>query len=78
TYILLPSFEKLKCEKVLYAHASRILLHDTNPGCARALMLKHGDRYVWITQPAIPLSTEEMDSVYALPYQRVPHQAYSN
>ena len=47
-------------------------------GCARALMQKHGDRYVWINPPAIPLSTEEMDSVFALPYKRVPHPAYGN
>ncbi len=39
---------------------------------------KHGDRYVWINLPAIPLSTEEMDSVFALPYKRVPHPAYGN
>jgi len=76
TYVLLPSFEKVKNDKVLYAHASRILHHETNPGCARALMQKHGDRYIWINPPAIPLSTEEMDSVFALPYQRVPHPAY--
>lgn len=41
-------------------------------------MQKHGDRYVWINPPAIPLSTEEMDSVFALPYKRVPHPAYGN
>ncbi|PVZ85139.1 YgiQ family radical SAM protein [Serratia sp. S1B] len=76
TYVLLPSFEKVKADKVLYAHTSRILHHETNPGCARALMQKHGDRYVWINPPAIPLSTSEMDSVFALPYQRVPHPAY--
>ncbi|ATI64500.1 YgiQ family radical SAM protein [Edwardsiella tarda] len=76
TYVLLPSFEKVKGDKVMYAHASRILHHETNPGCARALMQKHGDRYVWVNPPAIPLSTEEMDSVYALPFQRVPHPAY--
>jgi uncharacterized radical SAM protein YgiQ len=76
TYVLLPSYEKVKNDKIMYAHASRILHHETNPGCARALMQKHGDRYVWINPPAIPLSTEEMDSVFALPYQRVPHPAY--
>jgi len=76
TYVLLPSYEKVKGDKVLYAHASRILHHETNPGCARALMQKHGDRYIWINPPAIPLSTDEMDAVFALPYQRVPHPAY--
>jgi uncharacterized radical SAM protein YgiQ len=76
TYVLLPSYEKVSSDTVLYAHASRILHHETNPGCARALMQKHGDRYVWINPPAIPLSTEEMDGVFALPFQRVPHPAY--
>ncbi|MCW2479234.1 YgiQ family radical SAM protein, partial [Candidatus Symbiopectobacterium sp. NZEC135] len=76
TYVLLPSFEKVNNDKVMYAHASRILHHETNPGSARALMQKHGDRYVWINPPAIPLQTDEMDAVYALPYQRVPHPSY--
>ncbi|WP_346826264.1 YgiQ family radical SAM protein [Serratia inhibens] len=76
TYVLLPSFEKVKADKVLYAHTSRILHHETNPGCARALMQSHGDRYVWINPPAIPLTTPEMDSVFALPYQRIPHPSY--
>ncbi|CNG87238.1 YgiQ family radical SAM protein [Yersinia massiliensis] len=76
TYVLLPSYEKVKADKVLYAHTSRILHHETNPGCARALMQKHGDRYIWINPPAIPLSTDEMDSVFGLPYQRVPHPSY--
>ena len=78
TYVLLPSYEKVKADKVLYAHASRILHHETNPGCARALMQKHGERYIWVNPPAIPLSTEEMDSVFALPYKRVPHPSYGN
>ena len=37
TYVKLPAFERVKEDKVLYAHASRILHHETNPGCARAL-----------------------------------------
>lgn len=76
TYVLMPSFEKVKNDKVLYAHASRIVHHETNPGCARALMQKHGDRFIWLNPPAIPLTTSEMDSVFALPFQRVPHPAY--
>jgi hypothetical protein len=68
----------VKGDKVLYAHASRILHHETNPGCARALMQKHGERYIWVNPPAIPLSTEEMDSVFALPYKRVPHPSYGD
>ncbi|WP_348686073.1 YgiQ family radical SAM protein [Aeromonas bestiarum] len=76
TYVKLPAFERVKQDKVLYAHASRILHHETNPGCARALSQAHGDRIVWVNPPAFPLETDEMDGVFGLPYQRVPHPAY--
>lgn len=76
TYIQLPSFEKVSQDKILYAHASRIMHQETNPGCARALAQYHGERLVWINPPAYPLTTEEIDSVFGLPYQRVPHPAY--
>ena len=78
SYILLPSYEKVKADKVLYAHASRVLHLETNPGCARALAQRHGDRLLWVNPPAIPLSTDEMDGVFALPYQRIPHPVYGN
>ncbi|MGB6187279.1 MAG: YgiQ family radical SAM protein [Aeromonas molluscorum] len=76
TYVKLPAFERVKEDKVLYAHASRILHHETNPGCARALAQSHGDRIIWVNPPAFPLETDEMDGVFGLPYQRVPHPAY--
>jgi len=76
TYIQLPSFEKVSQDKILYAHASRIMHQETNPGCARALAQYHGERLVWINPPAYPLTTEEIDTVFGLPYQRVPHPAY--
>ncbi|MFM4853320.1 YgiQ family radical SAM protein [Aeromonas caviae] len=78
TYVKLPAFERVKEDKVLYAHASRILHHETNPGCARALFQAHGDRIIWVNPPAFPLETDEMDGVFGLPYQRVPHPAYGN
>ena len=76
TAIRLPSFEKVSTDRVLYAHASRILHLEANPGNARALVQRHGDRDVWINPPPIPLSTEEMDGVYELPYQRIAHPRY--
>jgi radical SAM superfamily enzyme YgiQ (UPF0313 family) len=54
---------------VLYAHASRILHLEANPGNARALVQKHGDVDVWLNPPPIPLTTKEMDWVYDRPYQ---------
>lgn len=76
TFIRLPDFEQVKKDPVLYAHANRVLHLETNPGNARALVQKHGNRYVWMNRPPIPLSTEEMDYVFDLPYARVPHPAY--
>jgi uncharacterized radical SAM protein YgiQ len=76
--IRLPAFEQVKDDPVLYAHASRILHLESNPGNARALVQRHGDRDVWLNPPPIPLKTAEMDAVYELPYQRVPHPRYGD
>jgi len=76
TYVKLPAFEQVSVNKPLYAHASRILHQETNPGCARAIFQRHGDRHIWVNPPAFPLTTEEMDAVFGLPYQRVPHPVY--
>ncbi len=75
-FILLPSYEKVRNDTVLYAHTSRVLHLETNPANARPLAQKHGDRYLWINPPAIPLQTEELDAVFELPFQRVPHPVY--
>src|SRR5690606_7941085 len=78
TYIRLPSFEAVSGDPVLYAHASRILHHEANPGNGRALVQAHGHRDVWINPPPIPLRSEEMDRVYELPYTRLPHPSYGD
>jgi uncharacterized radical SAM protein YgiQ len=76
TVIRLPSFEKVRNDRVLYSHASRVLHLETNPGNARSLVQKHGDVDLWLNPPPVPLSTEEMDYVYGMPFRRVPHPAY--
>ncbi|WP_407674646.1 YgiQ family radical SAM protein [Paraliomyxa miuraensis] len=76
TVIRLPAFEAVRGDPVLYAHASRILHAESNPHNARCLVQRHGDRDVWVNPPPIPLTTEEMDRVFELPYTRVPHPSY--
>ena len=80
--IRLPSYEQVRSDPVLYAHANRVLHLETNPGNARALVQAHGEgstsRDVWITPPPIPLTTAEMDFVFDLPYARSPHPAYAD
>ena len=80
--IRLPSYEQVRADPVLYAHANRVLHLETNPGNARALVQAHGEgataRDVWINPPPIPLTTAEMDHVFDLPYARSPHPAYAD
>ncbi len=78
TVIRLPSYDKVRNDRALYAHASRVLHLETNPGNARALVQQHEGKDVWLNPPPIPLSTDEMDYVFAMPFQRVPHPSYKN
>ena len=78
TVIRLPAYEQVKSDNVLYAHANRVLHLETNPGNARALVQRHGERDVWINPPPIPLTTPEMDQVFDLPYARSPHPSYAD
>jgi uncharacterized radical SAM protein YgiQ len=74
--IRMPSCEAVAADPVLYAHASRILHLESNPGNARALVQRHADTDVWLNPPPIPLTTQEMDWVYERPYARAPHPFY--
>ena len=76
--IRMPSFEQVSADAVLYAHASRILHLESNPGNARALVQRHGTQELWLNPPPIPLSTPDMDAIYELPYARRPHPSYGD
>jgi uncharacterized radical SAM protein YgiQ len=78
TVIRLPSFEKVRNDAILYAHSNRVLHLETNPGNARALVQAHEGRDLWMNPPAQPLTTEEMDYVFGMPFTRVPHSAYGD
>ncbi|MFN5572694.1 MAG: YgiQ family radical SAM protein [Bradyrhizobium sp.] len=76
--IRLPSCEQVEQDKEAYARASRVLHRESNPGNARPLVQRHGDRDLWLNPPPIPLTMAEMDSVYDLPYARAPHPSYGD
>ncbi|MCR5858851.1 YgiQ family radical SAM protein [Mesorhizobium sp. J428] len=78
TVIRLPSFEQVETDKDAYARASRVLHREANPGNARPLVQRHGDRDLWLNPPPIPLTSDEMDAVYDLPYARAPHPSYGD
>ncbi len=76
--VRLPSFEQVEKDPELYARASRVLHRESNPGNARPLVQKHGERELWVTPPPIPITTPEMDGIYELPYARAPHPSYGD
>ena len=78
TVVRLPSFEQVTADREAYARASRVLHRESNPGNARPLVQRHGDRELWVSPPPIPLTMQEMDAVYELPYARAPHPAYGD
>ena len=76
--IRLPAYEQVLEDKEAYARASRVLHRESNPGNARPLVQRHGDRDLWLNPPPIPLTMAEMDAVYDLPYARAPHPSYGD
>ena len=76
TVIRLPSWDEVKKDPALYAHANRVFHLEANPHNARCLVQKNGDTDVWVNPPAFPLTTAEMDRIYELPYQKMPHPAH--
>ena len=76
TALRLPGYEQVQGDPVLYAHASRLAHLESNPGNARPLVQRHGDKELWVNPPPLPLTTPELDGVYDLPFARAPHPAY--
>ncbi len=76
--VRLPAYEAVKDDPILYAQASRVLHLESNPGNARPLVQRHGDRELWLNPPPIPLATPEMDWVFDLNYARAPHPTYGD
>ena len=74
--VMVPSFEEVKSDKVRYAEAFKIQYDEQDPIRGNILVQPHGNRYLVQNPPALPLTVEEMDRVYALPYQRTYHPVY--
>jgi uncharacterized radical SAM protein YgiQ len=75
-FILLPSFDEVKADKLAFVEATRLIHINTNPLNAKTLVQYHERQAVVVNPPALPLSEAEMDHVYGLPYTRRPHPSY--
>ncbi len=76
--VLLPSFEQVSSDKAAFAEMTRTIYHETNPYNARRLVQYYGREAVVVNPPAWPLTEEEMDRIYDLPFTRLPHPSYGN
>jgi uncharacterized radical SAM protein YgiQ len=75
-YAELPSFEEISASKEEFNKAFVIASNEANPYFGKRLVQKHGDRYLLVNPPAMPLNAEELDAVYALPFERRVHPSY--
>jgi len=74
--LVLPSFEEVKADKRKFAQATKVIHQETNPLNAKTLVQFHDRQAVVCNPPALPISQEDMDRVYGLPYTRKPHPMY--
>ena len=74
--IVLPSFQEIKTDRFAFAKATKIIHQETNPLNARRLVQYHDRQAVVANPPGLPISQEDMDRVYGLPFTRKPHPMY--
>jgi uncharacterized radical SAM protein YgiQ len=75
--LVLPSYDEVLVDKAKFAEMSKLFQYETNPFNGRPLLQAHGDQAVYFNPPALPLSEGEMDGLYDLPFERLPHPAYT-
>ena len=74
--LVLPAMEEVAADRAAYARAFNLQYDEQDPVRGRSLCQKHGKRYLLQNPPDMPLSREELDRVYALPYERAWHPMY--
>jgi uncharacterized radical SAM protein YgiQ len=73
----LPAFEAVATDLAAYNTAFRLAAHEASPFNGKVLAQRHGERWLVVNPPALPLTEAELDRIYALPFQKLPHPAYS-
>lgn len=75
--IMLPEYDELVSDKINYAKSFDIQYRNTDFYSAKPLIEKYGEkRYIVQNPPSEPLTTQEMDDIYELPYMNEPHYSY--
>ncbi len=72
-HVLLPEYKKVKSNKQEYVKSFQIQYKNTDPFKGNTLVENYGNVFIVQNPPEFPLSKEEMDATYALPYMRDVH-----
>ncbi len=75
--LALPGFEQVSTDPQAYNQAFRTISDHSNPEAARRLSQQHGRHYLIVNPPARPLTSRQLDRIYALPFRRQPHPSYA-
>lgn len=76
SFVEIPSFDDVAADRAKFAEAFRLVSAEMNPSNAKTIVQRHGDRWLVCNPPALPLSEQELDAVYALPFMKAPHPSY--
>lgn len=74
--IQLPSFEQVSADKLKYGEAFKLFFNEQNPYSGKTLFQQHAERMLLCNPPSLPLTNTQLDSIYALPFTRLPHPSY--
>lgn len=75
-YTEIPDYESITSSKNKFAEAFKTQYQEQDPIRGKTLVQRHGEDYIIQNRPALPLTTNEMDEIYDLPYQRTFHPIY--
>ena len=75
-YVLLPSYKEICEDKKKYAQSFKMQYDEQDPYRGKVIVEPYGDKFLVQNKPEKPLNREELDAVYALPYQKTYHPIY--
>jgi uncharacterized radical SAM protein YgiQ len=77
-YIEIPSYGEVVIDKEKFAQAFKVQYEEQDPLRGKTLVQRHEEGYIIQNQPAMTLTTEEMDEIYGYPYMRTYHPIYKS
>ncbi len=72
-YLLSSQLQKIRSNM---PRRFKLVSQELNPYCSATIVQLHGDRYLYCNPPSFPLSEEELDVLYVLPFEKGPHPSY--